>query len=153
MIFVILLFIIRARQPFIQNFLNISHNALLEPHDFCLIYFSQWHWILFDCGLFFLTFFLMKFFWKELWCFKVKESMFFAEQKKLWWVRVRKRKKNAFFVTFILFKRNLFNICVLSHCIMLNKLSEHIYFYTSKTITLYTFVACFQNLGKPSVFP
>ena len=36
---------------------------------------------------------------------------------------------------------------------VLNKLSEHIYFYMSKSTTLYTFVVCFWNFWKPSVCP
>ena len=31
-------------------------------------------------------------------------------------------------------------------CSVLNTLSEYTYFYISKNITSYTFVACFQNL-------
>ena len=46
-------------------------------------------------------------------------------------------KKSAYFVTFILSKGNFFNICVL------NKLSEYMYFYISKNITSYNFVARF----------
>ena len=45
-------------------------------------------------------------------------------------------KKKAFLATFIL----------------LNKLSEYVYFYISENITSYTFVACFQNHRKPSVY-
>ena len=46
---------------------------------------------------------------------------------------------NVYFV-----QRKLFeNICVLSQCIVLNELSKYIYFYLSKKITSYIFVACF----------
>ena len=37
---------------------------------------------------------------------------------KLWWVGARKRKKSAFFASFILSEENVFNICVLSQCIV-----------------------------------
>ena len=35
---------------------------------------------------------------------------------------------------------------------VLNTLSEYTYFYISKNITSYTFVACFKNRRKPSVY-
>ena len=41
---------------------------------------------------------------------------------------------------------------ILMYCV-LNTLSEYTYFYISKNITSYTFVACFQNLQKCSVYP
>ena len=37
---------------------------------------------------------------------------------KLWWIGARERKKRAFFLPFILSEGNLFNICVLSQCIV-----------------------------------
>ena len=37
---------------------------------------------------------------------------------KLWWVGARKRKKGTFFVPFILSEENVFNICLLSQCIV-----------------------------------
>ena len=36
---------------------------------------------------------------------------------------------------------------------LLNKLSGYIYFYKSKNFISYTFVACFPNRQKPSVYP
>ena len=57
----------------------------------------------------------------------------------------RKKKKRAFFVPFVLSEGNFFKICVLYQYIhsVLNTLSEYRYFYISKNITFYTFVACF----------
>ena len=60
---------------------------------------------------------------------------------KLWWVGARERKMSAVFVTFILPEGNFFNICFISMYSVLNKLSEYIYFYISKDITLYTVTA------------
>ena len=36
---------------------------------------------------------------------------------------------------------------------ILKTLSEYTYFYISENITSYTFVACFWNRRKPSVYP
>ena len=57
----------------------------------------------------------------------------------------RKKKKRAFFVPFVLSEGNFFKICVLYQYLhsVLNTLSEYRYFYISKNITFYTFVACF----------
>ena len=87
--------------------------------------------------------FLLFLFWKQLLLFKVKESMLFVEQKykldgiqisnivferwtwcfklklKLWWIGAPKRKKSAFFVTFVLSERN---VSFISIYIILNKL-------------------------------
>ena len=56
-----------------------------------------------------------------------------------------RKKKRAFFVPFVLSEGNIFKICVLYQYIhsVLNTLSEYRYFYISKNITFYTFVACF----------
>ena len=63
-------------------------------------------------------------------------------QLKLWWVGARERKKSAFFVTFILSKGNFFSY--LPQCIVYwINFQKYLYFYISKNITLYTFVACF----------
>ena len=61
---------------------------------------------------------------------------------KLWWVGAREIKKSAFFVMFILSERNFLTFVFYLN-VYLNKLSKYIYFYTSKHITAYTFVACF----------
>ena len=67
---------------------------------------------------------------------------------------------------FILAEVNfLQTLCPISMYSVLNKLSEYIYFYISKNITLYTFVAClsknitlytfvacFLNPRQPSVY-
>ena len=42
-------------------------------------------------------------------------------------------------------------MCFISMYTVLNTLSEYTYFYISKSITSYTFVACFYDLWKPSV--
>ena len=48
---------------------------------------------------------------------------------KVWWIGARERKKNAFFVTFILSEGSFFKVCVLSQCIVLNKLSVYTFTY------------------------
>ena len=49
-------------------------------------------------------------------------------------------KKKETFSTFLLFKINYFNICLLSQCTVYLSLSEYIYFDISKNITSYTFL-------------
>ena len=65
---------------------------------------------------------------------------------KLGWAGARKRKKTAFFVTFILSNGNLSNICVYLNAWirLLNKLSEYIYFYILQKVTLQTFLLVFK---------
>ena len=128
--------------------------------------------------------FLFFLFWKELWRFKVKESMLFAEQKykvnktrpnrkwkipytvlerwtmsfslyenceskvKLWWVVACKRKKNAFFVTFILSKGNFFNILVLSHWIVYWINFQNIYTFTYQKTLLHTLLLLVFKIFK-----
>ena len=101
--------------------------------------------------------FLLLQFWKELWRFKVKESMFLLKKTKqnrkwkiprrcferwtlcvssyknrklkvkLWWVGAHKRKKSALFVTFFCSKKIFFNICVLLQCLMFWTNFQNIY--------------------------
>ena len=52
---------------------------------------------------------------------------------KLWWVEARERKKRAFFVALILSEEIIFNVCVLSQCILY-------------WIELYYIVLNFQNI-------
>ena len=62
---------------------------------------------------------------------------------KLYWVGACARKKSAFFVMFILFKGNVFKICVLSHCMVYWMNFENIYtFAYQKTLLSYSFAAC-----------
>ena len=66
-------------------------------------------------------------------------------QVKLWWVWARERKKNVFFCNVYNVRRVIFwQLCFILINSVLNKLSEYIYFYISKTITLYTFVTYFK---------
>ena len=75
-------------------------------------------------------------------------------KEKLWCVAARKRKKSVYSVTFI-FSQGIFfqHFCFISMYSVLNELSEHVYFYISKIITSFTFVAFFKNCQKPSVYP
>ena len=65
------------------------------------------------------------------------------------------KKKEWIFEKFILSEEKFFNIFFISIYGVLNELSEYIFIllYTSKNITLYTFVGCFQSCRKPSVYP
>ena len=54
---------------------------------------------------------------------------------------------------FLRFMVYLFMYSIISMYSILNTLLEYTYFYISKNITSYTFVACFQKLRKPSVYP
>ena len=65
------------------------------------------------------------------------------------------KKKEWIFEKFILSEEKFFNIFFISIYSVLNELSEYIYIllYTSKNITSYTFVGCFQSCRKPSVYP
>ena len=62
---------------------------------------------------------------------------------KQWWVETREIKRRTFLVPLIFSGGNFFKICFFSLYCALNTLSEYTYFYLSKNITLYTFVACF----------
>ena len=55
----------------------------------------------------------------------------------------QKKKRGHFFVLFTLSEGNFCNICFISMYSVLNTLLENKYFYISKNITSYTFVACF----------
>ena len=78
-------------------------------------------------------------------CFSFSSHRNHKLKVKRWCIGARE-KKRAFFVLFILSKRKFFKICVfISMYSVLNILPEYTYFYISKNITSYTFVACFQN--------
>ena len=63
------------------------------------------------------------------------------------------KEKRGLFCTVNFIWRNFFNNCVfISVYSILNTLSEYTYFYISKNITSYPFVACFKNRRKPSVY-
>ena len=51
-------------------------------------------------------------------CREINRALQLELKVKLWWVGSRERKKSAFFVTFISFEGNFFNICVLSQSIV-----------------------------------
>ena len=57
---------------------------------------------------------------------------------KLWWVGAHERRTRAFFVLFILSKENLFNICVLSECIVYWIHFQNIYIFTYQKTLLHT---------------
>ena len=70
---------------------------------------------------------------------------------KLWWVEARERKKRAFFVALILSEEIIFNVCVLSQCILywielyyivLNFQNIHPFTY-QKTLLFIHLLACF----------
>ena len=63
----------------------------------------------------------------------------------LWWVGARERKISAFFATHILHEGNFFNICVYINAECIEQTWKCKYFYISKTITSYTFVAYFKT--------
>ena len=54
-----------------------------------------------------------------------------------------RKKKEGIFCTVYFLQMEFFKICFISMYSVLNTLSEYTYFYISKNITLYTFVACF----------
>ena len=62
---------------------------------------------------------------------------------KLGWVGARERRKNEFFVTFVLSGR-FFYLCFISMYSVLNKISEHIYVSISTNITSYTLLIVFK---------
>ena len=70
---------------------------------------------------------------------------------KLWWVGACERKKlyRLFYPKRIFFS----NLCFSSMYSVLKIRSEYRYFYISKNNTACTFVACFYNRQKPSVYP
>ena len=82
-----------------------------------------------------------------------RETLCFSSYKnpkliaKLWWVGPSKRKKRAFFVTFISFEGNFFNICVLSQYIVY-WIHLYISFHISKNITSYTFLLVFKIVKR-----
>ena len=62
------------------------------------------------------------------------------------------KKKEGFFVSFLLSKGNFFKICFISMYSVLNTLSEYTHFYISKNITSY--ICClFLKLTKRLVYP
>ena len=98
--------------------------------------------------------------WKIPYTVLERWTMWFSSYKnckltvKLRLVGARKRRKIAFFITFILSEECFFlHFCFVSMYSALNKLSEYIKFYLSKYITLYTFATYFWNRRKPSVHP
>ena len=73
--------------------------------------------------------FLLFYFSKELWRFKVKkfQKVEYGKLKvRQWWVGARKRKKRAFFVAFTLSGQNFcWHLCFFSMYSVLNKLLEY----------------------------
>ena len=68
---------------------------------------------------------------------------------KLGWVGTRERKKQAFFVLFILTKKTFFfNICVILMYGVFNTLSKCTYFSITKNITSYTFLLDFKIVER-----
>ena len=65
---------------------------------------------------------------------------------KLWWVGACERKKSVFFVMFILSKGNIFNICVLSPCIVYRITFENIYTFTYQKTLLHTLLLLFFKI-------
>ena len=68
---------------------------------------------------------------------------------KLWWVGARKGKKRAFFVPFLLSEENVFDICVLSQCVVYwihYWIRYWIHYYISKNITLCTFCLFLESI-------
>ena len=57
---------------------------------------------------------------------------------KLWWAGARKRKESAFFVTFIFFEGDFFNIWVLSQCVVYLINFQNIYNFTYQKTLLHT---------------
>ena len=84
----------------------------------------------------------------ERWTLCFNSYMNHELKVKPWWVEAHDRKVVLLVQRSFCLKDIFFNICVLSQCIVnvLNKLSEYIYFYISRNITLYTFVACFKTI-------
>ena len=74
-------------------------------------------------------------------CFSSNKNL--KLKSKPWWIGARERKKRCIFCNVYFVLKNFFNICVLSQYMFLNKLSKYRYFYISKIISSYTFVACF----------
>ena len=69
---------------------------------------------------------------------------------KLWWVGACYRKKNAFFITFILSQGHLLNICVLSQCIVYQMNFQNI--CTSRYKKYYLIHFCFLFLKSSKAF-
>ena len=67
---------------------------------------------------------------------------------KLWWGGARERKKRAFFVPYILSKRNFFDICTLSQCIVYWIRFQNIHTFTYQKTLLYTFFCLFSKSSK-----
>ena len=55
----------------------------------------------------------------------------------------RKKKEGIFYTVYFVGREFFQDLCFISIHIVLNTLSEYVYFYISKDITSYTFVACF----------
>ena len=67
---------------------------------------------------------------------------------KLWWVEAHERKKQAFFVLFILSEGNFCYICVLSQCIVYWIHFQNIYTSTSQKTLLHALFCLFLRLLK-----
>ena len=67
---------------------------------------------------------------------------------KLWWVGACERKKRVFFVPFILSKKNCFNICVLSQCIVYWIYFQNIHTFTYQKTLLHTLFSLFLKSSK-----
>ena len=66
----------------------------------------------------------------------------------LWLVRARKKKEGIFCTVYYVQRGFFKDLCLISMYIVLNTLSEYTYFYISKNITLFTFVALFLKSLK-----
>ena len=71
---------------------------------------------------------------------------------KLWWVGVRKRKKRAFFVPFILCDRNFLKICVLSQCAVHRIHFQNIHPFTNQKALLHILFFLTHYLHKKKKF-
>ena len=67
---------------------------------------------------------------------------------KLQWVGAHRRKKSAFFVTFILSEGNFVNICILSQCILYLINFQHIHHFTYQKTLHHTFMLLVFKIVK-----